>query len=143
MPRRRPVQVRQHAARRLRKYRPTAFRWQSTKDGRLSGSTHAAITLAEAFPGEVFGALQNWDREARTRSPWSRYGYGCGEPECCGSPIADRDLLEQTMQHLRRRPARELRELVHELDRRILAKFPAQLDHYHRWWHADFPWDYD
>jgi hypothetical protein len=135
--------VRRHAARQLRKYRPTAFRWQPTKDGRLSGSTHAAITLAETFPGEVFGALQNWDREARTHRPWGRYGYGCGTRECCGSPLADRDTLEQAMRRLPRRSARELRDLVHELDRRILAKFPFQLDHYHHWWHTDFPWDYD
>jgi hypothetical protein len=135
--------VRQHAARRLRKYRPIAFRWQCTKDGRLSGSTHAAITLAEIFAGEIFGALQNWDREARTHRSWSSHQYGCRVRECYDSPLDDRDTLEQAMRRLSRRPARELRNLVHELDRRILAKFPVQLDHYHRWWHADFPWDYD
>ncbi|GAA4694080.1 hypothetical protein GCM10023198_12130 [Promicromonospora umidemergens] len=143
MPRRRPVQVRRLAARRLRTYRPTQLLLRYVKDRRLSGPTHAAISLAERLPGEVFAALQNWDREARTRNPWSRRAYGCGARECRGSPLDDRDLLERTIHRLPRRPARELRALVRELDRRILAKFPVQLDHYHRWWHADFPWDYD
>jgi hypothetical protein len=95
------------------------------------------------MPGEVFAALQNWDREARSHNAWFRHAYGCGVRECCGSPLDDRELLEQTIRRLPRRPAQELRSLIHELDRHILAKFPAQLDHYHRWWHADFPWDYD
>jgi hypothetical protein len=116
---------------------------RSVKDGRLSGSTHAAIRLNETVPGEVFAALQRWDRKARNHRPWGKPGYGCGEPGCCGSPFEDRELLERTMHRLPRGLARELRDLVHELDRRILAKFPAQLDHYHRWWHADFSWNYD
>lgn len=101
------------------------------------------MRAASGMPDEIFAALQNWDREARTDNSWSGNVYGCGILECCGSPLGDRDLLEQTMRRLPRRPAHELRNLVHELDRRILAKFPVQLDQYHRWWHANFPWDYD
>ncbi|MFI8524846.1 hypothetical protein ACIGB8_10385 [Promicromonospora sukumoe] len=137
MPRRRPSTLRRRAAAR----RP--FWVASTKDGRLSGSTHAAILLAEHWPGEIFNALGNWEREARTSRPWGRYSYGCGVRECCGAPRDDRDILEETICRIPRRPAQELRRLVRSIDDRILAKFPARLDHFHRWWHVDFPWDGD
>jgi hypothetical protein len=138
MPRRRPSTLRRSAAARRRPFRAAPIR-----DGRLSGSTHAAIALVEDWPGQIFDALQNWDREARTTNPWIRSSYGCGVPECCGVPREDRDVLERAMHRLPQRPAQELRRLVRAIDDRILSKFPARLDHYHRWWHTDFPWDHD
>ncbi|WP_344100746.1 hypothetical protein [Myceligenerans crystallogenes] len=101
------------------------------------------MTLLEAWPGEISGALSNWDREARTRNHWRSHAYGCGIRECCGSPIDDRDVLERTIHRLPRGLSKELRSLVRELDDRILARFPVRLDHYHHWWHTEFPWDYD
>jgi hypothetical protein len=136
MPRRHPDRQRAAARR-------SPYRTEYVKDGRLSGSAHAAISLLDAWPGQIHGALVNWEREARTRNPWGRFSYGCGIRECCGSPIDDRDLLELTIHRLPRRSAQELRTLVHSMDARIMAKFPVQLDHYHQWWHTDFPWNYD
>jgi hypothetical protein len=145
MPRRHPSALRRLAAARAlrrseaRRRRPP---WATpTKDGRLSGSTQAAILLLEDWPGETFTALTNWEREARTSKPWGPYSRGCGTPECCGSPRNDRDLLEHAIRRLPKRPAQELRRLVLSVDDRILAKFPARLDYSHRWWHTDFPWD--
>lgn len=146
MPRRRPSALRRPAAaqalRRSAAARPSFFR-KARRDGRLSGSTHAAIILVEDWPGEIFAALANWEREARTTNPWSRFSYGCGIRECCGAPLDDRDALERAIHRLPRRPAQELRRLVRSIDDRILAKFPARLDHFDRWWHTDFPWNYD
>ncbi|GAA2220421.1 hypothetical protein GCM10010413_09500 [Promicromonospora sukumoe] len=145
MPRRRPSTLRRRAAvrdlRRAEAQRRHPVREASTKDGRLSGSTHAAILLAEHWPGGIFSALRNWEREARTSNRWPKFVYGCGIRGCCGDTRDDRDTLEQAIQSLPRRPAQELRRLVRSMGDRILAKFPARLDYSHRWWHVDFPWD--
>ncbi|GAB4083444.1 hypothetical protein GCM10028784_00740 [Myceligenerans cantabricum] len=138
MPRRHLARQRRQSAARRRIYGPA-----HAKDGRLSGSAHAAIALLESWPGQIHGALLNWEREARRRNPWSRNSYGCGIRECCGLPIDDRDLLELTIHRLPRRSARELRVLVRSIDERIMAKSPVKFDHQQHWWHADFPWIYD
>ncbi|WP_253870370.1 hypothetical protein [Promicromonospora umidemergens] len=112
------------------------------RDGRLSGSTSAAIARVEDWPGQIHDSLQNWEREARRTNPWIRPSNGCDISGCCGAPRDDRDILEQAIHRLPRRSAQELRRLVRAIDERILSTFPARLDHYHRWWHADFPWNH-
>ena len=146
MPRRRPSTLRQPAAaralRRSAAARPSFFR-RVPKDGRLSGSAHAAIIVLEDWPGEIFTALKNWEREACASNRWPRFYWGCGTRGCCGDTRDDRDILDHAIHRLPKRPAQELRRLVESMDHRILARFPAKLDHSHRWWQIEFPWDYD
>jgi hypothetical protein len=98
--------------------------------------------LIEAWPGSIFTALRNWEREASDSRRWPRFYYGCRTRGCCEDIRDDRDILDDAIRRLPKRPAQELRRLVESMDDRILARFPAKLDYSHRWWHIEFPWDY-
>ncbi|MBB1256635.1 hypothetical protein H3146_25280 [Streptomyces sp. OF3] len=71
-------------------------------------------------PGSVARALEHWRRHVADpyRRLWVDGGGGCGVPECCADPLAERELLEAVLVALSRSAARELRAIVEELDAR-------------------------
>lgn len=117
----------------------------SVIDG-LSGSCMAQIVRLEQTrfrPGETAAAFRDWWALAhRSRQWYAPLSFAdcsyCEAPECCEPTAFPRDQLEDTLRALPRRPARELRVLVRELDARILARSPLLLaepsDAY--WWVA-------
>ena len=121
MPRRRPHALRSEIPRR------TGYRPRHPAIDRLPGSCHAAITRLESawmWPGAVFQAFRGWRSFAHgpLRDLTSISVAGCGTPECCPAPDADRDVLEAALHRLPPKSARELRALVGALDEKILGR---------------------
>ena len=76
------------------------------------------------WPGAVFQAFRGWQTFAHgpLRDLTSISVAGCGTPECCPAPDADRDVLEAALHRLPRKSARELRALIADPDGKILAR---------------------
>lgn len=96
--------------------------------GRLSGACAAQIRRLEHrrfWPGATDKAFRDWARLAHgplraIADP--RTSDRCGIPECGCDPGYSRDHLEEMMHALPKKSARELRELVRDLDSKILRR---------------------
>ncbi|MDA2814290.1 hypothetical protein O4J56_26815 [Nocardiopsis sp. RSe5-2] len=104
-----------------------------TVDG-LSAKTMAQIRRIEVLhpllhPGATREALRTWEEYARSLSTWTMLEalrgeavIGCGIPECCPTPVEDREPLSVVLHALRRPQARDLRARVGQAD--ALHGFP-------------------
>ncbi|MEV5162225.1 MULTISPECIES: hypothetical protein [unclassified Streptomyces] len=117
MPRRRAGHLRTG---RVHRRRPNGPR---TVINGLSSRTLAEIARLELSrnylgPGEVAEAVRRWKHHVRRplRALWRDDELGDDHEDCCGDPLAARDLLGTVMGALSPRGARELRRLVGRLD---------------------------
>lgn len=96
-------------------------------------------------PGTVARSLALWTATARTpRSRnvlWLHCGCG-GFPECCFLPGMARDMLENVVWAMPRKSARELRQILRDLDDAITGhpRFIQTSLHDGRWWTATPKW---
>lgn len=104
------------------------FRYSYPEIDRLSGSCAAAIRrldLARYCPGDTAKAFWHW--AALAHGPLRRTtdlfaSASCGIPECGCDPGSSRDHLEEIIHALPKKSAREMRQLVRALDRKILRR---------------------
>lgn len=138
MPRRRPSGLRADSRR-------FAAHIRYSKIGRLAGPAQAQIIRLERTrlqPGLVEQALSRWTAVARAPSNQlpSPFSNRCGVTDCCPEPADERDLLELAICALPKKGSRELRSIVHALDREILKRpdTGSYMDPPHRWWQSAF-----
>ncbi|GHF58099.1 hypothetical protein GCM10010218_44420 [Streptomyces mashuensis] len=120
MPRRRPEEVRAALPRRRRPHDHLAP--SLVIDG-LSARTLAEISRLERtrtylFRGEVSQAVRLWKDHVGlpVRVLAHHYEQGCLYWDCCGDPLEARVLLDDVMQALSRKSARELRAELRRFD---------------------------
>ncbi|MEV5240152.1 hypothetical protein AB0K89_13735 [Streptomyces cinnamoneus] len=120
MPRRRPEQLRAALAHRRRPHAP--YDSPSVVIDGLSARTLAEISRLEhtrtcLHPGDASRAVRLWKDHVRLPlRDLTRYDERACVYDCCGDPLEARILLDQIMQGLSRRGARELRAQLHRSD---------------------------